>query len=128
MSNEIEDMIAAQRADPGDDSDLVSSERIEGTRVYNLSGERLGSIQHFIINVIDGSVRFAVISIGGILGLGSRYYPVPWDSLKYEVAHAGYVVDLDRKALRAARSREMHRAPAYDITAEQPVVGIYQGL
>jgi hypothetical protein len=47
--------------------------------VVNDSDERIGSIDDFIIGA-DDRVLFAVLQVGGFLGLGGRLVAIPWDS------------------------------------------------
>lgn len=70
-------------------SDLVSSDRVEGTSVYNLSGEKLGSIDYLVIDKRSGQVRYAVLEFGGFLGMGTDRYPLPWSTLKYDTRQDG---------------------------------------
>jgi uncharacterized protein (TIGR02271 family) len=81
---------------------LISSERVDGTEVYSLSGEKLGTIDHLMIDKYSGHVVYAVMSFGGFLGIGESYFPLPWDALRYDVDLGGYRVDLDRDKLEAA--------------------------
>jgi hypothetical protein len=37
----------------------------------------------------------AVMSFGGILGMGESYHLLPWRVLTYDTRQGGYVVDLD---------------------------------
>jgi hypothetical protein len=84
--------------------DLIASDRVEGTVVYNRKGERLGTIERVMIDKISGQVRYAVLSSGGFLGIGESYHPLPWDILNYDPSEGGYVVDLDRTGLQNAPS------------------------
>src|SRR4029453_124499 len=83
-------------------SETISSEKVDGTAVYNRNGDRLGSIHPFMVGKRDGLVRFAVLSFGGLFGLGERYHPLPWDVLTYDTDQDGYVVDLDEERLKGA--------------------------
>ena len=83
-------------------SDLISSDKVEGTAVYNREGEKLGSIHTLMIEKTAGKVTYAVMSFGGFLGIGDRYHPLPWDVLTYDTGQGGYVVDLDRSMLEGA--------------------------
>jgi PRC-barrel domain len=65
---------------------LISSDKVEGTSVYNRQGEKLGSIHTLMINKISGKVAYAVMSFGGFLGIGDRYHPLPWSVLTCEAA------------------------------------------
>ena len=44
------------------------------------------------------------MSFGGFLGLGSDYYPIPWNTLTYDVNEGGYVVNVDRDRFSGAPS------------------------
>jgi hypothetical protein len=92
---------------------LIASDRVEGTRVYNRAGEKLGSIKNFLVGKVSGHVEYAVIEFGGILGLGSEFYPIPWDMLTYDTEKGGYVVDLTKDQLENAPSHGAE-APEYD--------------
>ncbi len=100
--------------------DLISSEKVEGTKVFDRSGEKLGSIHHFMVNKRSGKVRYAVMSFGGLFGMGEDYYPLPWASLTYDTDKNGYVVNLTKdqldkeKAPRFPRSSEPEWNRAYD--------------
>jgi hypothetical protein len=98
-------MQSDQKARTGetDETDrLISSEKVEGTTVYNRAGDNLGSIDHLMIDKFTGQVEYAVMSTGGFLGIGESYSPVPWDSLVYDVNLGGYVMDADRARLEKA--------------------------
>jgi PRC-barrel domain len=83
--------------------DLISSDKVEGTAVYNRGGEKLGSIHSVMIDKRSGKVAYAVMSFGGFLGIGDRYHPLPWNVLTYDSRQGGYVVDLDRSMLEGRR-------------------------
>src|SRR4029453_8603669 len=69
---------------------LIGSDKVEGTTVYDAKGEKRGSIARVMINKRSGQVAYAVLSFGGILGIGSDYYPLPWSSLTYDTSLGGY--------------------------------------
>src|ERR687898_912245 len=83
-------------------SSLISSDKVEGTAVYDRRGEKLGSIHSVMIDKISGKVAYAVMSFGGFLGIGDRYHPLPWHVLTYDTRQGGYVVDLDPSMLKGA--------------------------
>jgi PRC-barrel domain len=81
---------------------LISSDKVEGTAVYNRQNEKLGSIHTLMIDKTSGKVAYAVMSFGGFLGIGGRYHPLPWSVLTYDTGQGGYIVDLDRTKLEGA--------------------------
>jgi hypothetical protein len=83
---------------------LIGSDKVEGTPVYDAKGEKIGSIERVMINKRSGQVAYAVLRFGGILGIGSDYYPIPWSSLKYDTDLGGYRLDLTQEQLQGAPS------------------------
>jgi sporulation protein YlmC with PRC-barrel domain len=90
---------------------LISSDKVEGTPVYNPKGERLGKVHHLMIDKYTGQVAYAVLSFGGFLGIGEKYHPLPWKMLTYDTRMDGYVVDLDRSKLENAPSYASTESP-----------------
>jgi hypothetical protein len=81
---------------------LIASDKVVGTAVYNRRGESLGSVNGLMLNKLTGQVSYAIMSFGGFLGLGEQYHPLPWRALTYDTQLGGYVVDADRSRLEAA--------------------------
>ena len=96
---------------------LIASDKVNGTNVYNLAGEKLGSVDDIMIDKVSGRAIYAVMSFGGFLGMGEKYHPLPWAKLKYDTHKGGYVVNLDRKLLQGApnydRNSEFKWTPDY---------------
>ena len=102
------DMVTENRGD------LIASNRVEGTVVYNRAGERLGHISNFMVDKRSGQVRYAVLSFGGFLGMGHDHYPLPWSMLNYDTDKGGYVVDLAKETLDEAPRHLPGEQPDYD--------------
>src|ERR671933_61552 len=81
---------------------LIGSDKVEGTAVYDAKGEHIGSIERVMIEKIRGQVAYAVLSFGGFLGIGSDYYPIPCESLKYDTSLGGYRINITEEQLRGA--------------------------
>lgn len=78
---------------------LIAVETAEGTVVYDRQGDRLGTVDDIMIDKVSGKTVYAIMSIGGFLGIGEKYHPLPWSALKYDERKGGYVVDLDKDTL-----------------------------
>ena len=94
--------------------DLIASDKVEGTAVYDRNGTKLGSVYNFMVEKRSGQVAYAVLSFGGFLGMGSSYHPLPWNQLTYEPAQGGYVVDLTREQLEGAPTYSDSNAPRWN--------------
>ena len=84
---------------------LIASNKVEGTPVYGVDGDRLGTIYNFMVDKYSGRVEYAVMSYGGFLGLGQRYFPLPWRILDYDTGSGGYRI--------AMTDRDLERAPSF---------------
>ncbi|AFL52444.1 hypothetical protein ABIE78_001674 [Sinorhizobium fredii] len=82
--------------------DLIASDMVEGTTVYDMSGNDVGSIERIILEKRGGRVAYAVMSFGGFLGLGHDHYPLPWQKLDYNTTLGGFQVDITRDQLEGA--------------------------
>ncbi len=86
---------------------LIAAEKVEGTDVYNLQGEKLGTVDDIMLDKVSGKAIYAIMSFGGFLGIGEKYHPLPWSTLKYDQVKEGYVVNLDKKMLEGAPTYDM---------------------
>ena len=105
--------------------DVISSERVEGTTVYNPAGDKLGTIDDLMIDKRSGQVRYAVLEFGGFLGMGTDRYPLPWNVLKYDTSLDGYVVPLDKAMLEKAPRYSRDERPDYDEDYGRSVYNYY---
>ena len=65
--------------------------KVVGLNVYNEQNENVGSINDLLMDK-NGNVKAAVISVGGFLGMGSRYVAIAFDKMKFSdqpVAYTG---------------------------------------
>jgi sporulation protein YlmC with PRC-barrel domain len=83
-------------------ADVIGSDKVQGTNVYSTDGEKMGSIERLMIEKTSGKVSYAVLSFGGILGVGHEHYPVPWRTLSYDKTVEGYRTTLPKEKLLEA--------------------------
>lgn len=65
--------------------------KVVGLNVYNDKNESIGSINELLMDK-SGSIKVAVLSVGGFLGVGSHYVAIPFEKLKFlsqPVAYTG---------------------------------------
>lgn len=81
---------------------LISSARVEDARVFGPDEEKIGHVDHLMIDKRAGTVSYAVIRFGGFLGLGEKLHPLPWAALRYDPSLDGYRVGITRDQLDGA--------------------------
>jgi sporulation protein YlmC with PRC-barrel domain len=57
--------------------------KVVGSSVYNDANETVGTVDDLIVTPNE-SVPFAVLSVGGFLGMGTKYVVVPYNALKIQ--------------------------------------------
>ena len=72
-----------------------------GARAVDRRGQSLGRIEDLIIASHTGALHFAVVSFGGLLGLGERLYLYPVQALAPGRAPDEVSIEVDRKDLGA---------------------------
>ena len=105
--------------------ELIPADRVKGTAVFNMDGERLGHVEDLVVHKVSGRVAYAIMAFGGFLGIGELYHPLPWSMLKYDVRKEGYIVPLDRKALEEAPTIDRPQFGAADLTWSPSVLAYY---
>lgn len=81
---------------------LISAAKVQGTAVFDVEGGRLGHVEDVMLHKVSGQVAYAVLSFGGVLGIGEQFTPLPWSVLTYDTGRGGYVVPLSKDRLRDA--------------------------
>ena len=66
---------------------LLSTETLLGSNVKNPQGQDVGDLKQLMLDPHAGRVMYAVVAMGGFLGMGEKTVIVPWNAL--EVARDG---------------------------------------
>ena len=72
-----------------------------------------------------GHIKYAVLALGGFLGMGESQHPLPWGSLVHDTRRGGYVIDFDKGLLRGGPSYRASDEPDYDQAYASRVSGYY---
>jgi hypothetical protein len=96
---------------------LIESDRVEGTAVYDLNGQQIGTIKRLMIGKLSGQVFYAIMEFGGLLGIGTDEYAIPWSKLEYDTRLEGYKIEITQDQLKNAP--EFSRNPNYDWSDQQ---------
>ncbi|MET0373156.1 MAG: PRC-barrel domain-containing protein, partial [Rhizorhabdus sp.] len=92
--------------------------------VNSRDGEKIGHVSSFMINKRSGQALYAVLTIGGFLGLGKAYYPLPFSLLAYDPVNDGYQITIDRRVLEGGPSWA-NNAPLFDQSYADRVASYY---
>src|SRR6185312_15508613 len=81
---------------------LIASDKVEGTPVRRSNGDKVGTIDHVMIDKRSGKVAYAALSFGGFLGMGEEYRALPWSALRYNEQLDAYELNVTDDQLRSA--------------------------
>lgn len=105
---------------------LIAATKMKGTNVYNLAGEKLGSVEDIMIDKATGRAIYVVMSFGGFLGMAEKHHPLPWATLKYDMERSGYLVNLDKKTLTDAPNYDRNSQFNWTSECGRKVDGYYK--
>lgn len=80
----------------------LSSSSINGTDVVNAQGENLGDIKDLMIDTNTGRVSYVVLSFGGFLGIGDKYFAIPWEAFSIDTDENEMVLNIPKEKLENA--------------------------
>jgi sporulation protein YlmC with PRC-barrel domain len=106
---------------------VLAASTLTGDSVRNSAGDDLGTIDEIMIHIPSGRVAYAVLSFGGILGMGSKLFAVPWSALTVDEDKHCFVLNLDKKALEKAPGFDKDNWPDMADTTWASEVFTYYG-
>jgi sporulation protein YlmC with PRC-barrel domain len=90
---------------------------LKGADVKTPTGDKLGDVKELAIDS-NGRVSYAVLSVGGFLGMGERFVAVPWDSLTFALGGD----KSDKKSITlASTKKQLEGAPQFKDDKEHAV-------
>lgn len=81
---------------------FVSTGESATKEVINDAGEELGKIEEFVMDVDNGRIAYAVLSFGGFLGVGEKWFAIPWQALKPSHDGKKFILNTDKETLKRA--------------------------
>ena len=98
--------------DSGPGPQLMGADTLLGNDVYNRDNEDLGDIKEFMIDMATGKLAYAVLSYGGLLGMGDKLFAVPWQALKLDTENKRFTLNVTKEALEDAPGFDKDHWPA----------------
>jgi sporulation protein YlmC with PRC-barrel domain len=85
----------------------LTASSIIGDKVHNEKDEHMGMIRDIMLDITTGKIGYYVIEFGGFLGIGIKYFAIPFNLLQ---------IDADKKKFIFNQKRELlERAPGFDL-------------
>jgi sporulation protein YlmC with PRC-barrel domain len=81
---------------------VISASTLSGDRVQTPEGENLGKIEELMIDLDSGRVAYAVLSFGGILGMGNKLFAYPFEALTVDTMNKVIILNINKEVLENA--------------------------
>lgn len=85
----------------------LTASSIIGDKVHDNNDQPMGKIEDIMIDITTGKIDYVVVEFGGFLGIGNKYFAVPFNMLQ---------VDPGKKMFVFKGNKEMiEKAPGFDV-------------
>ena len=80
----------------------IAANALSAADVRSAAGENVGKIVDFMLDTEQGSVVYAVLAVGGVLGVGAKMLAIPPEDLRLDAGRRCLELAVDTEALAAA--------------------------
>jgi sporulation protein YlmC with PRC-barrel domain len=92
---------------------VLSASTLKNEKVKNPAGEDLGKIEEYMVDLPTGRIAYCVLSFGGFLGMGEKYFAVPFNAMTIDTENKCFVLNVDKERLKQAPGFDKNRWPDF---------------
>jgi sporulation protein YlmC with PRC-barrel domain len=96
---------------PNQKGRYLTASSLVGDKVVNPSHEHLGEIKEIMLDLEGGKIDYIVIEFGGFLGLGIKYFAIPFRLLTLDASNKRFIFNQSREVLQNAPGFDMDHWP-----------------
>jgi sporulation protein YlmC with PRC-barrel domain len=87
--------------------------KLRGVEVRNLQGEKLGTVDDFVVNMETGTINYVALGTGGVLGLGEKLFAIPFNEVKMSMDgnNIFFVVNVSKTKLKNSKGFDKDNWP-----------------
>lgn len=97
-----------RRANRGTKAVAMRVDDLTDLEVRDMQNEEVGKIKDLVVDLESGEIRYAALSVGGVLGIGDDLFAVPWNAFRVEKQDDEWVAIINAPAAR------FEDAPGFD--------------
>lgn len=79
--------------------------------VKNSNGDDLGSLEDIVIDWQHSRLAYPIISFGGFLGIGDKWFAIPFDAVTLNPLDKTFIFDVDKQMLENAPGFDQNQLP-----------------
>jgi len=97
----------------------LTASSIIGDKVRNKQDEHMGEIKDIMIDLTTGSIEYMVIEFGGFLGIGIKYFAIPYRLFQIDPDKKIFVLNQPKETLEKAPGFSTFHWPETNIHLEE---------
>jgi sporulation protein YlmC with PRC-barrel domain len=105
----------------------MRASKLIGKNVTNSKGERLGEIKDLVVDTTNGNVQYAVIGMGGFLGVGDKLYAYPLERFERTTERGKLLLNVDKNKMKSAPGFDDKSWPDFGTAAYRGQVDAFYG-
>jgi sporulation protein YlmC with PRC-barrel domain len=86
------------------DAVLLGTTSFRGDFAYDIAGRFLGEIAELVLDIRSGRVAYALVAVGGFLGVGRKLFAIPWSTVTVDRVYQRCVINVGLERLIDAPS------------------------
>jgi sporulation protein YlmC with PRC-barrel domain len=69
----------------------LTASSIIGDKVHDENDAPMGDIKDIMMDITTGHIHYYVVEMGGFLGIGAKYFAIPFEFLRIDAARKMYI-------------------------------------
>ncbi len=96
----------------------LTASSLMGNKVFNKEDEKLGDVKDLMLNLDNGKIEYVIIEFGGFLGIGEKYFAVPFQVLDLDTSRHAFILNQKREVLENAPGFDKDHWPETNLHVE----------
>ena len=106
---------------------FLTASSIIGDKIYNHLDEDLGEIKEIMLDIDNGSIEYVVLEYGGFLGMGSKFFAIPFKALSIDTNRHAFVLNQSKEVLEKAPGFDKDHWPETNVHSSYSSSDTYWG-
>ena len=95
------------------DVKTLSASSIIGDKVANMDNQTLGDVKDLMLDLERGQIAYAVLETGDFLGMGGKYFAIPWNALRVDGDDKQLVLNANKEQFENAEGFDKNNWPDF---------------
>ncbi len=97
----------------------LTATSIIGDKVHDIEDASMGKVEDIMLDVNSGKIDYLVVELGGFLGIGTKFFALPYNMFKVDAERKLFVFTGTRKMLESAPGFDLNHWPDTNFHKEE---------